>query len=394
MTRPSHEHEFERLLAFQRDTQDAESTALFAEMLRHPEIAEPLAQFLIQQEHAPELSVLILLLGKSMSEEHITLLEPYLDSEIPELRRAAANAAGWARAAVLIGKLEYIETDDPDEAASHEARAAIDEILREYPGLISRVPHHKPLRSPSAEIPAEFDEVPVDHADESQAPKLMAALPRLLALRHSSVPLHLSPNDQLHLAVPMGSEKRLMATLSEITGKHVQLHPWPKERLKAAIETLYSLGDDDFCTFHNQLTPMARAEVTEEILSRVDPSAPLAPLDDANDAVEALQSFLAALPALKASRGIIEFRPPEMRVQCDCESGETVTLDPPAHGHRERFMDALRIIAGLEAGAGLGKQNGGSIRCAAEGAAPYQLSISSEKTMEADWLKFVMEQAS
>ena len=381
---PFHSH-FNQLLLMAAAGEDPDSSTIFTELVRHGAVvSNPLTNFLFSADEDPNLAVLIRLLGKCFDESKVPVLIRFLDSDFPALRRAAANALGWNRARPALEVLYKLELEDPAEEVAEESRAAIDEILRNYPGLVDLVPEHRPLASSNdAAIPAEHDEVPADGADEHQKLKLIAALPRLLALKYGALPLHFSPGDQLHIAVGHGMERRLIATLAEITGHHVQLHGWPLERVRAEMDKFYQLGDDDFCTFHDQLTDLARIEATEAVLAAINPTEPACPLDEANDAVEALQAFLACLVSINATEATVRFEPPTMQIQARTPANPAHALEPPVSTQHERFLDALRVLSGLNPGAGLGRQEGGSIKCH-HCSPPFLVAVVSEKSLEHD----------
>ncbi len=358
-----------------------------AELLRSgPGIFSPLADFLIGQTPDPRHAPLVTLLGKTMDERAIPILVKMLDSDEWELRRAAANALGWNRARAALESLDRLEGEDPDPHVRQEARAALDEILRELPGLASRLTHHRPLdREPDATTPASHDEVPRHGPDEEQRLKLIAAFPRLLALKYQAVPIHFSPGERLHMGVRMGSERRLVATLSALTGTHVQLQPWPLNRITQEIEKLYAMGDDDFCAFHERLTPLARDEVVEIVLSGVRPDEPGCPLDEVNDAVEAVQVFLSCCGSMRLADASVRHAPPEMSIQATTVEGQAVEIGPPLPHLRERFMAALRFAAMLKPGGGLGHQEGGRIRCT-QCQLGFVAHVNDEKSLEHETL--------
>jgi hypothetical protein len=183
--------------------------------------------------------------------------------------------------------------------------------------------------------------------------------------------------------VPAGAERRLEARLAQITGHNVHLHSWTLERIKKSIDVFYKMGDDDFCAFHDQLTPIARDEVVERILLSVDPAEPACPLEEANDAVEAVQMFLASAGNLRLRRVEISYTPPEMNIAASGIDGHPVPIVPPDGAHRERFMAALRIVANLDPGAGLSHQSGGLIQCL-HSSPSFRANVSSEKTIEGE----------
>ncbi len=384
------DHQFNKLLVLHRR---GEAEELFTELLRHGHsICNPLADFLLKHPGAPELSILIDLLSKCMDDRAVPLLMRFLDSGIAELRRAAANGLGWHRARVALEALDELEGTDPDNDVRLEARLAIDEILRDFPKLRSLLHYHEPMNRPQAAIAGEHERIPgaTTRPDSEQRLELIRCLPRLLALKYNAVPIHVSPAKLLHLGVPSGSEKRLVEPLSTLTGRSVQLHSWTRERIRQAIEELYSLGDDDFCTFHQELTPGARDEVVEAVLAGVRPAEPASPLAETSDAVEAVQAFLTSCECMKLDEVDIRYAPPEMTLEGRRADGSVYTLDAPPEGHRERFLSALRIVARLEPGAGLEHQRGGVIRCC-QHAPHFTAHVEALKALEGETLRVRLE---
>ncbi len=343
------DHHFQKLLALH---QRGEAEDLFAELLHHgPSLCNPLADFLLKHPPAPELSILLDLLSKCMDDRAIPLLMRFLDSGVPELRRAAANGLGWHRARAALEALDELEGNDPHEAVRFEARLAIDEILQDFPKLHSLLHYHQPDPRTAAA------------AEPGQRLELVRCLPRLLAIKYKAVPVHISAGEVLHLAVSSGSETRLASTLEALTGHTVQLHSWTPERIQQAIDGLYSFGDDDFCTFPASLTPAAREEIIEVVLSGVRPAEPASPLPETSDAVEVVQAFLASCEFMKLEHVEIFFEPPSMTLQGRGGGKDVYTLDPPPEALRERFLTALRIVARLEPGGGRQRRQHGAIEC-------------------------------
>lgn len=369
----------------------AAAEELFVELLREGGvIVEPLVDFILRQTQEPRIAPLVDLLGKTMDDRAIPVLMRLLESTEPDIRRAAACGLGWNRARAGLEALDNVEGNDTDPKVRIEARAAIDEILRGFPRLEGILRHHVPMPPQDAATPASHDEVPTDHPDEEQRLKLIASLPRLLALKYTAVPMHFSPGHQLHIAVRQGSERRLIPTMSALTNYHVHLHARPAEVIRNAIDKLYLLGDDDFCAFHDRLTPLARDEVVETVLSSVRPDEPACPLSEVNDAVEAVQVFLSCCGHMKLREASVVFAPPDMTITGVADGNREVTLSAPLLPHRERFMTALRIVAMLDPGAGLSRQDGGRIRCP-HGNGGFVARVKSEKTIERDALTLAFE---
>lgn len=365
------------------------SEAIVADLIRQGSaILAPLSDFLGRQSETPALVPLLGLLGKCRDDRAVSLLLRFLESPVPELRRAAANGLGWHRARVALETLDRLEGTDPDERVRHECRAAVEEVLKDFPKLAAFLHHHKPLPPttprPGGGAPAPYDD---SAPDETQALRLMACLPRLLAVKYSAVPLHFAAGDHLHLAVRLGSERRLVPTLAELTGHHVDLHGWTPERVTSALERLYRLGDDDFCSLAAGLTPVARDEVVELVLQAVRPEEPACPLAEANDAVEAVQVFLSCCGAMALGEVQVAYEPPEMVILGRRRDGTPVRLDPPEPPHRERFLTALRILAGIPSG--IGRHPAGRIRCVVN-APPFEAEVTGEKAPEKEVLHLTL----
>ncbi len=380
---------FHRLI----EQQDAASgSEVFADLLKQGSaIIEPLCRFIDRQPDEPRLAVLVELLGKTMDRQTITALVDLLNSDVPEIRRAAANGLGWNHAVQALEALDWLEANDGDARVRQEARAAIEEVLRLFPKQRETLVHHKATNEPGARIAGEHDEVPTGAPDEAQRLRLMAALPRLLALKYRAVPLHISPGDKLHLAVRGGGERYLIAALADLTGLHIELHNWTNDRIQKAIDELYTLGDDDFCTFHAGLTPMARDEVVERVLSGVRPQEPSSPLSESHDAAEAVQFFLSTCCFLRVGLATIHSTPHAMTIVAERGGEQIAELPPPPVPLRERFLCALRLVAGFDPVAGLGPQEGGRIRIALCKPA-WIVHVSGDKGIEGEVLRLRFEE--
>ncbi|MBI1290074.1 hypothetical protein GC173_02355 [bacterium] len=298
-----YDHQFRKLIAL---SPSGEGEELFAELLRlGPVIREPLLEFLRSNDHDPEVAVLVELLAKSHGHTAKALLLNFLESPHARLRRSACNAMGWIRAREALTALDRIESEDADPVVRAEARAAIDEILKDWPGLVGTLQHHEMMAG--AHGPRGAD-------------RLALVLPRLLALRYNAAPLGMTSDGKLRIAVRQGNERRLMAPLEILTGREIVVEAAPDEVVLAAIEKTYHHGDDDFVqaalevaraaieksgrapsphTYYlaenlfGSLTPTAIEELSEEILAAIRPEEPCCPFDEATDAVEGLQSLVA-----------------------------------------------------------------------------------------------------
>lgn len=297
-----YDHQFRKLMAL---SQTGEGEELFAELLRSgPMIRDPLLEFLTQNSTDPQLAVLIELLVKSQGHASRTTVISFIASPIARLRRAACNAAGWIRCREALHMLDRLEAEDPDPAVRAEARAAIDEILKDWPGLVGNLQHHEIASSTRT------------------SERLPLVLPRLLAQRYNVAPLGLTSAGVLRIAVRNGNERRQLAPLEALTGREVVLEGTSDDVIRSAIEKTYHHGDDDFIqsaleiarvaterlrhgepgfpyflaeNLFGSLTPTAIEELTEEILLGIRPSEPCCPLEEASDAIEGFQSFVAQM---------------------------------------------------------------------------------------------------
>ncbi len=380
-----YDHQFEKL-AMMKEGRDRDE--LFGELLREAEdVLQPLMNFLKRAEETEELCVLVDLLGKISEKEAIPLLIDFLNSEVSEIRRSSALALGWCQAVQALERLDEVEEFDHDEKVQYEARQAIEEILRTFPRQRETLKYHKALDSDmDPEIAGEHDTVPTDKPDPEQKIKLMAALPRLLAVRYDVLPLHFSHGDKLHVAVRADADRNLISRLSDLTGKHIELHSWTPSDIQIGIDEFYTLGDDDFCTFNDQLTQFAQDEVREILLSTVRDDEPACPLDEANDAVEAIQSLFTACCSMKISELTIKYKATAMSIAAERNGEERLEISPPEKKLHQRFVDGLRSLAGISHTDGPVSEQSGEIRLAFCNP-PVLAAIHSHRDMNSETLK-------
>jgi hypothetical protein len=298
-----YDHQFRKLIAL---SPSGEGEELFVELLRAgPMIREPLIEFLRTNHLDPDVGVLIDLLAKSHGHTAKGALMGFLESPHAKLRRAACNAMGWIRAREALSTLDRMEAEDADAQVRSEARTAVDEILKDWPGLVANLQHH---------------EVMAGGSGPRGADRLALVLPRLLALRYNAAPLGLTSDGKLRIAVRHGNERRLLAPLEILTGREIVIEAVSDEVVRAAIEKTYHHGDDDFVqaalevargiaekgaqpasghayylaeNLFGSLTPTAIEELAEEVLTAIRPLEPACPFDEAGDAVEGFQSLVA-----------------------------------------------------------------------------------------------------
>ncbi len=384
-----HDHEFKKLL--QTENQ-AEQEKIFSDLLKlGPQLLKPLHEFIEDTADDPRVRVLVELLGKIMHRDAIPYLVEMLDSEHAEVRSVAANGLGWNRAVAGLEALDRVEGHDSDENVRREARAAIEEILREFPKQRATLKYHQqPDQLPlDPKISGEYDEVPTNGPDADQRLALMATLPRLLAQKYEAVPIHFSPGGKLHLAVAMDGDRQALSALADLTGHVVELHRHGSGRIKGEIARLYTLGDDDFTAFVDDLTPRARDEVVACIIAGIQPDQPICPLDEANDAVEAIQSFLTLCCSQNVRGAQLKYTTPKMMITLDLIDDTIKEVTPPVERLRERFLNALRIMANVETPAGLATQEG-RIRIAL--CQPkFTIHLTSDKSIGEELVKLRVE---
>lgn len=345
--------------SFRKLMEAAEGTdtdALFTDLLRHgPSLFDSLSMFILEEEQNPRVAVLVRLLGKTMDDRAIPMLMKLLDSDNVRTRRAAANALGWNRAPASLEALDRLAGTDSDSGVRQEAHAAIEEILRDYPGMKNILRHHMPEGEAAGEQRAAASQTtegpatpkqksPAEKLVDQEKLKLIMALPRLLAFKYRAVPLRFAAADQLHLAIETGRERRMIAPVSAVTGLNVTLTAWPMERVHEQIEKLYTLGDDDFVSFFERLNPIAQRELYDIIRAGIHPNEPASPLDETNDGVEAMQSLLSSCISLHAASATVFMEGTVMRIAATKKSGDTVNLNPPAAAIRERLVKTLKIV--------------------------------------------------
>lgn len=345
----SFDYQFELLMELHENGEQEEAETRFVHLLRDgAQLYNPLADFLLRQPNEPRVAILIELLAKTGDQRAVPILMRFLDISVAELRFSATVALGWLRAPAALEKLDRLEANDPEPTVREEARLAIDEILDERPALASLLHHHQPL-FPEMPKGTATDDSNASWLDVDQLRHLRRVFPRLLASRYAAVPLHFRHNGTLLMAVPAGQEATLRGKLAELTGHHVELRPWTKERINQTIQRVYIEGDDDFCQEGMRLTPSARKELTQIVLEGLAPDEPLCPLDEANDGVEALISFLSTLVQMDSRRAIVESRPTgEMILRIGLESRGQISVVPPTAHLRECFLRALLFLAGIE----------------------------------------------
>lgn len=338
MTKPEEhpeDYQFEKLMLL---TESGKGGELYARLLhKGPAIFDALANFLIRQPNEPRVAVLLDLMGKLGDARAVTLLMRFLDIEVPELRMAAAVAVGWLQAPAAIEKLDQMEGSDPDPGVRAEARAAIEQILIEYPNLAHLLHHHRCKPAPGAPgAPGELEY------------RLIHAVPRLIAFNLKVVPLSVTPETrELRVAIRTGSSEENVAKLKQLTGYKIDSTHWTADRIHDAQERLYTLGDDDFCDFLDELPGAIRNELRRLIVAGVRPDEPTCPLDEAQDAVDAVQAFLSLCASSPDTRAVIEYRDRKSLTIRYIPGATEHRLASPAPELRSHFMTALQLAADL-----------------------------------------------
>lgn len=351
------DHQFVRLVQLQKGP---EADELFTELLRRgATILDPLHAFLLRHPDEPDTAILVSLAAKTMEIRAITMLLQLLDSPIVEIRKAAVIGLGWNRSAAALPHLDRIEGTDPSELIAREACAAIEEILAQHPEKAGELEYHSPL-APNPFKEGDEDVPPVLGEDQQ---RLMAAIPRLLALEFSALPLGYTTSGKLRVALTKGHDRAASMIIPELTGNEVEFEVWNRELLNRAIGEFYHLGDDDFCLFHEKMTPLARRELIDLVLSGVRAQEPACPLDEANDAVEAIQGFFSSCGALGVGSATIEYTHPHIMISLHDKDGRAVYMGVPQEKLRARFIEALRLFACEDAVEPVADELHGTILC-------------------------------
>ena len=359
--------QFEELMILKERGDEQEAAALFQKSLQlGPDLFDPLASFLIKQPNHPRIAILIELLGKLGDNRAQPILIRFLDIAVKELRFAAAVGLGWMRARAALEKLDVLEGFDTDEDVRREARIAIEEILRDFPTLRSKLKYHTRVSLPRQPIPVD-DETAIlltRTPDGEERRRLVGMLPRLLALRYRAVPLGIGPGGVVAVAVRADLQEDPAERLRELIGHEVELHGWPLPCIYERILTFYAWGDDDWVQCSETLTEAARQEVCHVILDNILPEEPHPPLEDCSDCIEAIQSFLSIAAQCHYKAAYLALGPGEEdfeAIMLDA-GGNSTDLGAPPPALRRRFLNAIRILAKLNVP---GSTHGtrGSIQC-------------------------------
>ncbi|MEQ8822286.1 MAG: HEAT repeat domain-containing protein [Sumerlaeia bacterium] len=343
--------QFEEMLVLFENGEHGEAQALFEKFVeRGPEIFDPLADYIIRQPNHPRIAPLIELLGKIGDNRGVPILTRFLEIEVKELRCAAAISLGWMHARAGLEKLDHLEGTDPDEEVRHEARLAIEEILREFPALRGQLKHHE-----SVALPHEPMRVDDEQAIREMTPpggeerdRLCCLLPRMLAMKLCAAPLGIGPGGVVAVAIKKDAQEDPSDRLTELMGRQVELHGWPREKVFDRILSFYQYGDDDWVKFAHCLTPAARKEITRLLLGKIAPDEPQTPLDECADASEAVLSFLSICAQEHIDRVLIETnssRGKTMKLSLIDHDGNAHELPPPSPGVQATFIRALKIVA-------------------------------------------------
>ncbi|MDK2972554.1 MAG: hypothetical protein PWP23_2309 [Candidatus Sumerlaeota bacterium] len=391
--------QFEKLVRlYEEGPREALEDLCHKVLVHGQDMLEPLAGFIVEQPDSPRLAILLELIGKIGDPRAATILVQYLESDCADLRVQAAIGLGWLRSRLGIMKLDELEGRDPDNQVRMEARVAIEEILREYPAIRQALRHHQPLPIDEQrfEADSEDDFAKLNPLTPERQKRLAALLPRVLALRYKAVPLATGASGVVSFAILGGrSPESIGADLKRLTGREVELHAWPEQRLYDHLLTFYKWGDDDWVKFRGELTDEARREVAEILLSKVDPELPNAALPDCIDSLEAVQSFLSLCLREQTTSALVEYdrAAGECRLLLHVRDGSSFSLDPPPTAMRGRFMRVLQTLAGCgPARSATREVREGSIRFAPEAdKRPVLVSVTCETigTREAMALDFL-----
>lgn len=350
-----HHHPFNHLFEKLCNLKDKhEQEEILAELLHHGSaLSQPLCEYLARQKPHARLAPLIELLGKMMDSRTIRILLPYLEMKETPLRRAAVMALGWNRSKAALEKLDHLEGTDDCEEVRRECRAAIEEILAEFPNLRTTLHYHYRMEDLTDQINPRGQTHREHSSFQNDSPQdFVPLIPRLIATHHKILPLEKGRGDRLHLAVPHGQTRQLAATLAKLLGNDVLPTSWPLGQLEKQITALYDHGDDDFLPFIDQLNKPTIQELSRLIGLGIHPGEPPAPLGEVADGVEALQAFLASCVAMKAKRMCLLFRGEGSeikRVSLLGEKGDSapVFIESPAPSLIGRFFHTSLFFFGI-----------------------------------------------
>ncbi len=333
------------------DGRQDEAEELFHKLLRQSNVAlDPLIDFVIEQPNHARLAILLKLAAKMGSLKAAPILIRFLEIDVHELRLQAITGLGWLRARAALDRLDHIEGTDENDEIRREAQIAIEEILRDFPNLRSRLKNHERVAIKRETIKQDSTEdiAQATPPGGGERRRLVGMFPRLLALKYKAVPLGLGPGGVLTLAVPDDLKEDPREAFRELLDREVELRGWPRERLNERILTFYKWGDEDWIQFgETHMTPNVRSEITRIVLADIVPSEPHSPLPDAFDSAEVVQTFLSICAREPVVSALIEYdgAAGRMDITLSHQDGGKQTLEPPGPNMRTRFFRALSILA-------------------------------------------------
>lgn len=366
--------QFQELQELVDQGEDAAAEALFEKLLRAgSEVFESLTKYIIEHPNEPRLAPLLELYAKLDDPRAAPILMRFLEIEVPELRIQAALGLGWLRARVALEKLDEMEGSDPDESVRHECRVAIEEILRDYPNLRKLCVHHEPLeveRRVEQDTEHEISQTILPSGDHRR--RLAGIFPRLLARRLGVVPLWFGSGGVISFAMVRGADRDPLEDLRRLTGREVDLHAWPREKVYDWMLEFYDWGDDDWLDPGAELAEEALDEIASLVLEEIVPEDPHPALPDCADATEAAIAFLSICAMGDHTSAVVSCSADTgaCRITVVNADGERLRLDPPLPPLAPRFFWAIKLLADLEGPRSIAnprtphrKSDRGRIRC-------------------------------
>ena len=348
----SHRWQFQELQELVDQGDDQAARELFEKLLKAgSEIYDSLTTFIIEHPNAPRLAILLELYAKLGDPRAVPILMRFLELEVPELRLQAVIGLGWLRARVALEKLDEMEAGDPEENVREEARAAIEEILRDYPTLRKLCPKHRPLEvARLVEQDSDLDIARTVLPPDDHRRRLAGIFPRLLARHHRATPLWLGSGGVISFAIPRDTQPGPADALRALTGREVELHAWPRERVYDWMLQFYAWGDDDWLAPGAELTDEALDQIASLVLQQIVPEEPHPALPDCADATEAATAFLSICAMGDHTSAVIEHAPAEgqLRLVVVNATGERLRLEPPQAKLHEGFLRAIKLLSNLE----------------------------------------------
>lgn len=361
----SHYWQFEELMQLAEGGGQGEAEELFEKLLRlRHDLSDSLLNFVIEHPNEPRLAVLLELLAKMGNARAIHVLIRFLDIEVVELRRQAVIGLGWMRARAALERIDQLEGSDPEESVRHEARVAVEEILRDFPNLRGRLRHHEALEvERRVEHDTEGEIAGTVQPPDDMRRRLAGLFPRLLARRYHVVPLWLGPGGVIIFAMhEEAQDGDPLADLRRLTGREVEIHAWPRRKVAEWMLEFYDWGDDDWLLDDAETTQEALDEICAMVLEGLYPDQPHPALPDCTDATEAAQSLLSLLAQEDVTSAVItrDGRTGECRAALGTADGGKLEIDPPSAWQSAAFHRALLLLAGMAGPNAIAKTRGGA----------------------------------